>query len=110
MLTRDDILYLIHRKPLEKALEVLPPNFTKQQLWLKTEHYRQLSIKTILKSNPSRLEEKWLLEAIATKPLDADIEGMLDEAITTHPNNFSHLEKEARKQQLALREKYQGAA
>lgn len=110
MMTRDDILFLLHRKPLEKALEVLPPNATKEQLWLQAEHYRQLSIKTILKHNPSPQQQKWMIEAIACKPLYPDLEAMMDEVINANPDSFTYLEIEARRQQLKLREKYQEAA
>ena len=105
-----DIFYLIQRKPLEKAVEVLPPNATKEQLWLKSEHYRQLSIKTILKHNPSPKQQEWMLEAIATKPLDADLEAMIDESVKANPHSFTYLEIEARRQQLALREQYKQEA
>ena len=108
---RSDYFYLIQRKPLEKALEILPPNASKKDIWLLAGHYRDIAIRELLKAEKflSELEKEWILEAVATRALDSEIEKAIDGAIAQNPDSFSNSEIEARNQQLKLREQYKEA-
>ena len=109
---RKDFFYILQRKPVEEAVKILPPNASKKDIWLLSNHYRDIAIRELLKAEKflSELEKEWILEAVATTPLDAEIEEWIDSAIAQNPDSFSQAEIEARKQQVDLRRKYQEEA